>query len=136
MRRRNVVRSLGFLLVSPVAGCSLLRFSSFLEIAIVNSSEEPHSVEIELRQGDDVRFEQTTWVEPYAERTDGDRSFQQTIVRFDGIRTGTEYTLVAELDGEHTNESTVTVDCSAEDGGDEFTARIHDDWVEFHDRTC
>ncbi|WP_139198349.1 hypothetical protein [Haloferax larsenii] len=116
-----------------MSGCTQDQDTS-LEIGILNSTTQPHSVELRLQSDTETKFSQQARVS--AAETSTTSSKIETSVSFDDISVSDEYLFSVKVDGYDSQSLPVNVDCTVDDGGDQFGVKITGHDLILTDKQC
>lgn len=119
--RREFLASGGGGLTILVAGCSSQSTETPFRLTVFNSTDTAHHVEVEVRQDQTVLATQTAAV---SAETQGEAGKIETTIESLAYDDGTELAVQATLDDATTSSESVTLDCSAENPGENIILRI------------
>lgn len=119
--------------MDAIAGCSTAEQATLVEIALINNSPNRQEVHVQLTRDETTLFEQVTAIEG----GEPDAKTETTTLRFDSLQVGNEYELEVGLNGSVVSTTPVRIDCTPDDGGEQFGVRItSSEAVTVHDSNC
>lgn len=136
--RREILYSVGFGVFAPLTGClGIFSNSAPVEINVINNRQEIEVVRVVISELDGAEQINTQFeVRP---TTAGDR--EQPFVPSTTIReqfaVGEEYRFEADVEGGKSTTTRVSADCSGDEGGQQWAARLTSDGaIQIHDDDC